>query len=152
MKVIKNDVTGRSLLEENWERSKGSLTPVITSSKQNCELHRRLKPNHHSGVSLHDRSWNTSKDISYNDIYSTFHHDIFRQCSNHCCSYGVVPSSAIKTFVRLPCKHRSQRGLCYTTSPHFSRLLLRIFYPIMENFEILHDRLCITSVQEHWLR
>ena len=94
--------------------------PYLSSYQARCngELHERWRSNHRSGVPLHDRSWNTSKNIPFNVKYSNFHHDIFRQCSDHSCSdKGLVPSSAIKTIVRLPCKHRSQRVPCYTTSP-----------------------------------
>ena len=62
----------------------------------------------------------------------------------------AYPSPAIKTIVRLPCKHRSQCGPCYTTSPHkltyVPRTLQTLLYYIKILYESIGGMFCGVSV------
>lgn len=60
---------------------------------------------------MHLSGWNFRKDIYFSYRSPSFHNCFSRECCDHFFSTeGVFPSSAVKTFVWLPCLHRFGSG------------------------------------------
>ena len=115
---------GQRLRHRPWIFWTGTLTLfIIVISRTNAELNWRWKPHDNSANVLQAGSLRSTSEGYYFGIkYFSFHYCFFGECADHCCSSkDFLASSAIKTSVRLPCKHWSLCG------SHCSASLRHIF-------------------------
>ena len=96
---------------------------------------------------MHLSGWNFRKDIYFSHRSPSFHNCFSRECCDHFFSTeGVFPSSAVKTFVWLPCLHRFGSG------PHrasFALWTLSVIRPF-EDVPLLINRLSCHGFRVCW--